>query len=327
MGRIAGCAAWKRLVVLALVALTGSGCATSFPVVPPDEIPTAPVDVTSTVVTPPPAEMRDRTDRVPIEDRAPVAVILDDPHYTYLELLQVFSAQLGRPYQVFNLAHRTPASVRTKLASLAPIQAIVVGSAALEVAGQVPGVEIFHAGVLDSAGTGPGVDALPPFDAQLDQWLAMAPRIERIGVIGSPAVRGRIDDLAEVCATRGVSLEQREVGSDKETLLAFRSMVPHIDGFVFLPDDRVLSPTVIQQMMGHGQRNEVQMLVYSPVMFNLGGSLFVQPDPVMVATTLIELLSNPTAEATVRSMRTLTRAPAQDVSQALVPIAPEADDD
>ena len=91
----------------------------------------------------------------------------------------------------------------------------------------------------------------------------------------------------------GIQLEQRTVSSDTEMLLAFRAMVPHIDGFVFLPDETILSPKVIQQVLNHGRRNGVQILVYSPVMFNLGASLYLQPDPVRVADALVTLVNDP----------------------------------
>jgi hypothetical protein len=129
------------------------------------------------------------------------------------------------------------------------------------------------------------------------------PQLKRIGVIGSGATRDRIDALSKACAERGLTLEHRQVGSDKEMLLAFRGMVPHIDGFVFLPDGEVLSPKVIEQVIKHGHRNDVQMLVYSPVMYQLGASLMVQPDPAMVAARLIDLLADPKADPTVRRMR------------------------
>ena len=301
MGQAAVLAA-RRIIVVALVALlAGFGCATrsvyDVPVRMPDE------DAHTRTERPPGSSPLE----LPIAERPPVAIVLNDPHHAYLELMQVFSAELGRPYEVLNLAHRSPESVRRKLAALAPIQTIVVGAAALAAASDVPGVQVFHAGVLSPGRTGPGVDALPPFDAQLDEWLLLSPEIERIGVIGSPAMRPRIEALAEACEKRAIDLERREVGSDKETLLAFRSMVPHIDGFVFLPDGDILSPKVIEQVVVHGRRNDVQVLVYSPVMYELGASLFVQPDPVLVAAMLIELLIDPSRDATVREMRTLTR--------------------
>lgn len=303
MGLSAVSAARRAVLLSMVVAVAGSGCATRSVW----DVPVRSGDGA--------AQGADTGERrpdagpspLPLRLEAPVAVIIDDPHNAYLEVLQVFSAELGRPYQIFNLAHRSPDSVRRELGELAPMQAVVVGARALEVAAGVPGVEVVHSGVLAPGRPGPGVDALPPFPVQLDYWLALSPHIGRIGVMGSPAVADRIDALAAACAERGLALERREVGSDKEALVAFRAMVPRIDGFVFLPDREVLSPHVIEQVLKHGRRNDVQMLVYSPLMYELGGSLFVQPDPVMVATALIDLLADPAADATVAEMRVRSR--------------------
>jgi hypothetical protein len=284
-----------------LAVLTGFGCATrSVYDVPVQDAGMVAADDTSSTIS-------SKGASIPVGQRPPVVVIVDDPHNLQLELLQVFSARLNRPYQIFNLSHRAPETVRVKLQALAPIQVIAMGSMAMEVADGIAGVEIVHSGVLDPASPESGVDPLPPFNLQLDHWLALSPRIERVGVIGGPRMHSRIEALQLACDTRGVALERREVESDKESLLAFRSMVPHIDGFVFLPDGSVLSPKVIEQMMGHGQRNEVQMLVYSPVMFALGATLLVEPDPVEVASALIDLLADPTTDPKVTGMRTRTQ--------------------
>ena len=285
MGRAAANAAWKTGVLWAAVTLACFGCAVHAPRM------AEPEGVSPDVAEFPAPELPaiDEAHRDPV----PVAVILNDPNHTQLQLLQVFSARLGRPYQVFNLAWRSPASIRQQLLRLAPAQAVALGSAAYAVAAPVPGIEVLHSGVLNPDSGTRGVDALPPFEAQLDYWLREVPEIERLGVIGGAAMQLRMTALAEACADRGIALEQRRVGSDKETLLAFRSMVPHIDGFVFLPDEQVLSPAVIQQVLSHGKRNDIQVLVYSPVMFSLGATLFLQPEPVAVAEVLIELLDHP----------------------------------
>lgn len=247
---------------------------------------------------------------------APLVIVLKDEHRAAEEMLYVFSAALGRPYQLLNIAHRPPGSVRGRLAELAPIDVIALGPAALEATREIPGLTVTYAGVLQPGGMDRGVDALPPFTTQLEYWLRVDPQIRRIGVIGSHNVRDRIAELEVTAAQLGVRLESREVKSDKEMLLAFRSMVPHIDGFVFLPDDDVLSPNVILQVIGHGKRNSVRILVYSPVMFNLGANLYLQPDPVAVATELIDLLDSAQSTASadrrvVTEMRTRVRQPSQ----------------
>jgi hypothetical protein len=242
---------------------------------------------------------------------APVAVVLHDSGFRQLETLQVFSARLGRPYQIFNLAHRDPDAVVRSLESVAPIKVIALGPAAYDLTRTVPGLDVFYAGVLNPGRTTQGVDALPPFAVQLDYWQARTSGLDRLGVIGGSGMTRRMQALAGAAAEREIQLERRTVSSDTEMLLAFRSMVPHIDGFVLLPDETILSPRVIRQVLSHGRRNGVQILVYSPVMFNLGASLFLQPDPVRVADALVTLVNNPDTRPQVTAMRSRSRLAGQ----------------
>ena len=237
--------------------------------------------------------------------------MLNDPGTRQLEMLQVFSARLGRPYQIYNIAHRDPAEVVRTLKAQAPLEVIALGPAAYELTRTVAGLDVFYAGVLNPGRTTQGVDALPPFSLQLDYWRDQSLGLQRLGVIGGAGMSDRMTALAKAAAARGMSLEQRTVSSDTEMLLAFRALVPHIDGFVFLPDQTVLSPRVIQQVMNHGSRNDVQILVYSPVMYNLGASLYLQPDPVMVADALVQMVRNPESRPEVTRMRSRSRLAGQ----------------
>lgn len=238
---------------------------------------------------------------------APLIVVLNDPELRTLEMLQVFSARLIRPYQILNVAHRDPDDVLRTLRSAAPTEVVAIGPVAYELTRTVSGLDVFYAGVLDPGSSAQGVDALPPFTVQLDYWLAQTASLENLGVIGSASMAPRMAELAAAASARNLRLEQRTVGSDTELLLAFRAMVPRIDGFVFLPDETVLSPKVIQQVVSHGGHNDVQILVYSPVMFNLGASLYLEPDPVKVADALVTLLDDPESRPQVTGMRSRSR--------------------
>lgn len=243
----------------------------------------------------------------PIPAGAPLAIVLNDPGLRQLEMLRVFSARLGRPYEIYNIAHRDPARVVQSLKALAPIEVIALGPAAFDLTRTVAGLDVFYAGVLDPGLTTQGVDALPPFPVQLDYWREQNVSLKRLGVIGGVGMTDRLAALAKAAAERNITVEQRTVSSGTEVMLAFRALVPHIDGFVFLPDETVLSPRVIQQVMKHGRRNHVQILVYSPVMFNLGASLFLQPDPVGVADALVQMVQNPELRPEVTRMRSRSR--------------------
>ncbi len=295
---------WPAARALALLlALAVAGCTTTptlepaLPAVEPEPLEASPVP-TAPVTAP-----------VPVfePEGPPLVIVLNDRSHAQLEMLRVFSARLGRPYQILNIAHRGVDGVRATLEELAPIETVALGPAAYAVVATIPGLDVFYAGVLNPGRTTQGVDALPPVALQLDYWQSLSPDLERIGVIGGPGMAGRMAALTIGCTARGLSVDQRQVSSDKETLLAFRAMVPHIDGFVFLPDETVLSPRVILEVMNHGKQNGVEILVYSPVMYNLGGSIFLQPDPIAVAESLIDILDDPKLRPQVHSMRTRTR--------------------
>lgn len=273
--RLRGWFAWVAGCLLLL-----GGCVYTAPVArqPADE-PTEDVGVTGEA-TGPAATVAHR----------PLVILLNDPTNSYRELVEVFSARLGRPYEIQNLAHRPEAAVRERLGEIAPLDVIAIGSAGYRVATEVPRAAVYYAGVLNPVQGGVGLDALPSFDAQLDYWQSRSSDLERIGVIGSRNAAGTIARLAEACAGRELSLEKATVASDAEFLMVFRRMVPRIDGFILLPDGEVLSPEVIRGVVSHGRQNGVQTLVYSPFMFKLGANLLVQRDQVEMALALIELL-------------------------------------
>jgi len=254
----------------------------------------------------------------------PVLVVLDDSRGRDSEMLQVFSARLGRPYEILNLAHRTPAAVAERLDRAAPADVIALGPAATAATRGVPGLRVVHASVFEAVPGSDGVDALPPFPVQLDYWLQVHPDLRRLGVIGSSRMMLRLEELGAACLARGLTLERRIVESDQEMLRSFRALVPRIDGFVFLPDETVLSPEVIREVIAHGRRNNVQILVYSPVMFNLGATLYVQPDPVAVAMSLIALLEQGGTPPAVTEMRVRDRQNGTlALSSAAAPRSPE----
>ena len=123
-------------------------------------------------------------------------------------------------------------------------------------------------------------------------------------MIGGRDSRERVEEIARACETAGVQLDHREVASDREMLLAFRSILPHIDGFVLLPDPEILSPEVIRRTIGHGVVNDLPILVYSPLMYELGASLLVEAEPVDVALQIIALLDSKETSRALTKLQT-----------------------
>lgn len=233
-----------------------------------------------------------------------VAIVVSEDLPDYRQLSYVFAAKLGRPYQLFELEHRTEESVQSAVRRMHPSSVIALGHSALHAVSGIHDVDIVYAGVFDQPGAHRGVDALPPFAMQLEHWRMVSPHLSQVGVVGSEAIRGRVAELKQAGLDLGMVIHHREVTSDKEALLAFRSMVPYLDGFVFLPDATVLSPDVIRRVLAHGARNDLQILVYSPVMFSMGAFLYVGSEPVDVATQIMALLNSEDSSQPLTKMRT-----------------------
>ena len=81
------------------------------------------------------------------------------------------------------------------------------------------------------------------------------------------------DDLiteAEIAAQRhGIELVVQISHSDQETLYFFRRMIRDIDGFWLLPDNRVLSARVLQQMLADAKQRRVPVSVPSDSMLSI----------------------------------------------------------
>jgi ABC-type uncharacterized transport system substrate-binding protein len=135
-----------------------------------------------------------------------------------------------------------------------------------------------------------GVAALPPIDAQLAAWKEADPSVERIGLILGEGH----DDLiaeAEIAAQRhGIDLVVQVTHSDQETLYFFRRMIRDIDGFWLLPDNRVLSSRVLQQMLAEAKQRHVPMSVPSDSMLSLGAAISMTAQASDIAATIIDVV-------------------------------------
>ncbi|MCZ6888738.1 MAG: ABC transporter substrate binding protein [Gammaproteobacteria bacterium] len=211
----------------------------------------------------------------------------------YRQVEDALIARLERPSQVYRLDVTSPESVRDALAGENFASVIAIGQGALA-AVDGTGLEVIHAQIFKApTGEHRGVAAIPPFEMQLAYWKSLSPDLERVGVIASSNMRAVVDSLAKAAAEQGIDLLRSEVKSDKEMLFEFRRMVLHIDGFVFLPDDAVLSPYVIRRVMQHSVVNQKQILTYSAAMFRLGAFLYVTPVQDEVAARIVTLLEDP----------------------------------
>lgn len=284
-------------VTASCIVLLLAGCKSAPPVPEPVvELPPPPVVEVASPVPPPKPVVHPAPVPPPAVPQKPeIVVVVSSDLPTFRQVEEALIARLDRPYRVFRLETNSASDIREALKRQPVKEAVAIGRAALEVLDGLPKLDVVYAQIFVAPPDHHrGVAAVPPFDMQLEYWKSLSPDLKRIGVIGSANMRPIVDALQNAAESHGIKLVRREVTSDKEALFEFRRMTPDIDGFVFLPDDAVLSPDVIRRAMQHGARNDKQILTYSPAIFRLGAYLYVASAQTDVATQIIAMLDDPT---------------------------------
>jgi len=96
---------------------------------------------------------------------------------------------------------------------------------------------------------------------------------------------------AEIAAQKhGVELQVREAASDQEVLYHFKRMIHEIDGFWLFPDNRILSPRVLTEMLQQANRRHVPVAVPNEGMLQLGAAISVSTVAADIAATIVKVL-------------------------------------
>lgn len=113
-----------------------------------------------------------------------------------------------------------------------------------------------------------------PVEQPIQLFKQLGPRIRRVGIIYNPAKTGYLVRRAEVAAReQGLQLVTREVRSPRDAIGALDSLLGAIDVLWVLPDETVLAPPIIQQMLLFSFRNKVPLLGLSEAQGQMGALL------------------------------------------------------
>jgi ABC-type uncharacterized transport system substrate-binding protein len=204
------------------------------------------------------------------------------------------------------------ARIRTEAAEVD--QVIAIGLLAATVGREIPSKRMVFCQVFNYqdydllSATSKGVNLLPPFDLQLQRWKALAPDLNSVGIIVGSNQDDLIAEIRAAAAHHGIELAVREVSSDKEALFAFERLTPDIQGIWLLPDNRILSPEVVREIMSYSARHRKQVLVFGSNLLGVGGLMSVTSDPGDVAEQVLARLDQISADGTLSgpAMRPLT---------------------
>ncbi len=293
-----------RLLVLGLTALM-SGC--SFlaslsapdagepvvePQLPPDLKPVTP-SVEPDDPAPEPA-VADDPEPVAVPDTLRVAVLLSARTAAYENVANALAAQLEN-VDIYDLTDRslTPNETLESIRSSGTEVVVAIGIRATALAHSIEGVpvvfsQVFNIGEIDlGADTVRGVSVLPPLDLQMAAWRELNPNLSSVGAIIGTGHERLIDEATRSAEANGVRFQYRLAQSDRETLYLFTRLVPDIDGFWLFPDNRILSASVLRQMLTYANRHRVQVAVFNDSLLALGATISTTSVDEDIAETIV----------------------------------------
>lgn len=308
--------------MLLVVSAVLGGCATlSPPVDPPeppvDATPTQAVEIPSRPIEdpePPEQTVASQAEtRVEPPQPAPpppppparVGILLSDDLPIFVTAADHIKLQLGdQPVTVYNLDGESANSAKivADMAESKPDRLIAIGLLAAQVGMQLDGVPMVFCYVFNYeehnllSTSSNGVNLLPPFEMQLEAWKKLSPDLDRVGVIVGPAQDSLIGEIQRAADGMEVELLTRTVESDQEALYSFQRITPEIQGLWLVPDNRILSPRVVGEIMSYAKDHDIQIVVFGRRMLAMGALMAITTVDEDVATQVIARLEQVDAE-------------------------------
>jgi ABC-type uncharacterized transport system substrate-binding protein len=285
-----------RKGALVLVAMLFAGCGTLQQPLPP------PVDEPIEIIVeePPVVEAQPLPEPEVPEPPLPlpsVSIILTNSQPAYADVARQLTHHFDN-YEIYDLSKddRPPVTILRVINDSNPGAVIAIGLRAARssvamsdhpvVFSQVFNYEHHELLQKDSR----GVAALPPVDAQIAAWKEVDPSVKRIGLIIGEG-HEELVAAAELAAQRhDIDLVVQIARSDQETLYFFRRMIRDVDGLWLLPDNRILSSRVLQQMLAEAKQRRFPVSVPSESMLSLGAMISMTTQASDIAETIADVV-------------------------------------
>ncbi len=270
---------WTAIVAFAIAL---AGCSTT--VVEPDPI----VVQTETIEALPMPSLEKRsvdypTPRpLPVIRPASISVVLSSRAEAYEEIANALGEHF-EDFSVYDLSDRSqPPVTAFRLINDSDTDAVVaIGLRAAQSSVAMSNTPVVFSQVFNYAEHGllstnsRGIAAVPPPGRQLAEWKRIDPSLERVGMILGPGHDELVEAARTAAAEHDVELLVHEVRSDQETMYVFRRMMRKIDGYWLIPDNRVLSKRVLNEILTESRNRDVQVLAPSDAMLEMGAALSI----------------------------------------------------
>ena len=215
---------------------------------------------------------------------ARVGILMSDDLPIFLSAAEQIKRQLAdQPVTVHNLDGDTANSTRIidEMNEAKPDRLIAIGLLAAQLGTQLDDIPmvfcyVFNYEEHDLLSTSAnGVNLLPPFEMQLEAWKTLSPDLNRVGVIIGPMQEALIDEIQQAADSKEIELLARTVNSDQEALYSFQRITPEIEGLWLVPDNRILSPRVVGEIMSYARNHRIQVVVFGRRMLEMGALMAV----------------------------------------------------
>lgn len=258
------------------------------PVLPVEPVP---IVVPAPVVPspPPPPE--------PIADL--VAVVLSGRMPAYSSVANALGQHL-KNYEVYDLGDhsRTPKDTFAAIAESGASAVVAIGMPAAVAAKRFSTAPVvfsqvfnFNASDLLSDNV-KGVAVLPPIELQIEAWRKLNPGLRNVGAIIGAGHDELIAEAETAMQAAGVKFHFAIASSDRETLYLFNRLTRDIDGFMLFPDNRILSRSVLDEMMAYASQHRVQIAVFNESLLSLGALFSASSVPNDIASTIVIVLDS-----------------------------------
>lgn len=237
-------------------------------------------------------------ERTPLPPRLPpVAIVLTNNQPAYADVARELARHF-KHYEIYDLgtSRLPPVSILRAINDSNSGVVIAVGLRAAQSSvsmSQKPVVfsQVFNYTEHDLLGENSrGVSPLAPLEVQLAAWKRIDPTIARIGLIIGDGHDALLQEARAAADALDIELHVKVTNSDQETLYFFRRMVHDIDGFWLFPDNRVLSPRALQQMLVEADRQQVPVNVPSESMLQLGATISMSAVTSDIARTIVDVV-------------------------------------
>jgi ABC-type uncharacterized transport system substrate-binding protein len=303
MARLVQLKGYAKFCIAFFALLTLSGCA----LFATPDVPTVSVPAPQPVVVIPAPELP--VEPAPVVTAKPlvetptviklpqVAIVLSSRHPAYEKIAIELGEQLDN-VTVFDLSDKSqpPVNAFRKIHDSDTSAVVAVGLRAAISATSMSKVPVVFCQVFNIrqndllTENSRGVSSLPPLELQIAAWKELDPSLSSIGAIVGPGHEDLIAEAELAAAAHGVKLHFRIAKSDRETLYLFNRLVGEIDGFWLFPDNRILSGSVLKEMLSYASHHRVQISVFNESLLELGATLSSSTVDADIADTIVDVL-------------------------------------